>query len=214
MQASSSAIDSAFSPHRPKILAADPYEVTKRTLQVVILAIAMPEQDCVGVLDPLPERREAVRVRLLTVLGEVPEEKRKGRPIRTEPETCQWKIRRRFENTKGSWIHATIFGLLAGCCAITFFFVFQPPFRLRANENQANTGDFRTEIAALPIRSAAQTISDFRAQRSRRSGSDDRELASSFIDDSGPKRRLPRERLIQRKQPRVHIESAEFSSPQ
>jgi hypothetical protein len=208
MHASSPAKDSAFSYPRRRIFASDRYDLTKRTIRVVILDIGMPEQDWGGVLDRLTDRREAGRVRLLTVLGEVPKDERKARAVQTEAETWRWKIRQ-FENTRGSWVHAVIFALLAGCCAITVFFAFQVPFRLRSNESHASIGQLRSEIAALPIRAGGQTMSVFRAHRSHRSAGDDRELASSSFDDSGHKRRPPRERLIQRKQLRFHIESAE-----
>jgi hypothetical protein len=101
--------------------------------------------------------------------------------------------------------------LLVGCCAITVFFAFQVPFRLLANGNHVSPGEFRGEISALPIRLAGQTGSDFRTPRSHRSGSDDKELASSSFADSGSRRGLRRERLVQRKQTRLNIEPAAFS---
>jgi hypothetical protein len=211
MHASSSASDSAFSPLRPELFAADPYDVTKRELRVVILDIAMPEQDRAGVLDPKRERR-AVRLWRLTLLDRISAEDREARPIQAVSEAWPGKIRGRFENAKGGWLPSVIFALVAGCCAITVFFAFQAPFRLRANDRQGSTGEFRHEIAALPIRLAGQTMADSRTHRPHRSGGDDREAVNTSSDDSGHKRRLPREHLAQRKQPRIQVESAEFST--
>jgi hypothetical protein len=210
MHASSSAGDSAFSPLRPKRFAAGPYDGTKRELRVIILDIAMPEQHCAGVLDPKRARR-AVRLWRFTLLDRISGEDREARPIQAFAEPWPGKIRRRFENAKDGWVHSVIFALVAGCCAVTVFFAFQAPFRLRANESHGSTGEFRGEIAALPIRLAGQTMADFRTHRPHRSGGDDREVVSSSLDDSSHKRRLTRDHLAQRQQPRIHIESAEFS---
>jgi hypothetical protein len=210
MHASSSASDSAFSPLRPKLLAADPYNVTTREVRVVILDIAMPEQHCAGVLDPKRERT-AVRLWLLTLLDRISGEDREARPIQAVSEAWPGRIRGRFENARSAWVHGVIFALVAGCCAITVFFAFQAPFRLRANESHGSTGGFRGEIAALPIRLAGQTMADFRTHRPRRNGGDDREVVSSSLDDPSHKKKLARDHLAPRKQPRIHIESAEFS---
>jgi hypothetical protein len=208
MHASSSAIDSAFPPSRRKRSTTATCDATQRTLRVVILDIAMTRQDQESVLNLRREREEAVRVWLFTVLAKISGGEPAAKPIQAESDAWPRKIRRRIENTKGSWVHPVISVLLAGCCAITVFFAFQAPFRLGANANRAGTGEFRGEIAALPTRSAGQTVSDFRAQRSHRSGGD-REVVSSSFDDSGHKRRLAREHIAQRKQPNIRIESAE-----
>ena len=210
MQASSSASDSAFSVLRPERFATGPYDVTKRELRIVILDIATPEQHCAGVLDAKRERR-AVRLWLLTLLDRISGEDLEARPIQAVSATWPGKSRGRFENAKGGWVHAAIFALVAGCCAITVFFAFQAPFRLRANESHVSTGEFRGEIAALPIRLAGQTMADFRTYRPHRNAGDDREVMSSSFDDSNHKRRMTREHLAQRKQLRIHMESAEFS---
>jgi hypothetical protein len=171
----------------------------------------MPGQDQAG-LDPGQQERRAVRSWPLTVLDEISGEERKARPIQAVSEAWPGKIRGRFENAKGGWLPSVIFALVAGCCAITVFFAFQAPFRLRANESHGSTGEFRGEIAALPIRLAGQTMADSRTHRPHRSGGDDREAVNTSSDDSGHKRRLPREHLAQRKQPRIQVESAEFST--
>lgn len=211
MHASRSAIDSAFPAPQPRVLAADPCDVAKRALRVVILDIAQPELDRARIFDPLEEKRETVRVWLLTILCEGQDQERKERPIQRESEIRPSKIRRRFEGTKGIWVRAVILALLAGCCAVTFFFAFQLPFRLRANGNQANTGLFRSEIAAQPVSLGAEMMSGFRGYGSRRSEGDNREVVSGSSNDSGLKRTLPCEHSAQRKRPRVRIQSAEFS---
>jgi hypothetical protein len=211
MHASRSAIDSALPPLRRGLSPTASYEVTRHTLRVAVLNIAMPGQDQQGVFDPGRERREAVKIWLLTVLDEVWRGEREARPIQAVSETWPGKSRGRFENAKCSWVHAAIFALVAGCCAITVFFAFQAPFRLRANESRVSTGEFRGEIAALPVRLAGQTMADFRTHRPHRSTGDDREVMSSSFDDSNHKRRMTREHLAQRKQLRIHMESAEFS---
>jgi hypothetical protein len=209
MHASSSAIDSAFPPARRRMLATAPREVTKRTLRVVIVDIAIPGQDGEGVLDLRQERSEAVRVWLLTVLGGVSGLGREVRTIRAESGGWPRRVCERYGNTRGKWVHAVVLALLASCYAITAFFAFQAPFRLLASENHASTEELRGEIGALPIRAAGQTVSEFRAKKSHRSG-DDREVVSASFDDSGSKG-LPHERSVRRKQNRVRIESAEFS---
>jgi hypothetical protein len=208
MHASSSGIESVFSPSRRKILAADRYHVTKQGFRVVFLQIAMPARDQPDVLDPMREELEAVRWRLLTVLWDVPNEERKERPIQTKSEIWPRKSRWRCEDAKDRWIYAIIFALLAACCAITLFFALQAPFRLRAKD-QGCIGEFRGEIAALPIETGA--ISDFRSHGSHRVGGNNREVVTSSFADSGQKTRRPREQLVQRKPARVRIQSAEFS---
>jgi hypothetical protein len=185
--------------------------VAKRSLRVVILDIAVPELARVRVLDPLEEKRETVRVWLLTILCEGQYQERKERPIQRESEIRPPKIRGRFEGIAGLWVHAVILALLAACCAVTFFFAFQLPFRLWANGNQANTGLFRSEIAAQPVRSGADMMSGFRGYGSRRGEGNNREVVSGSSNDSGLKRTLPCERSAQRKRTRVRFQSAEFS---
>ena len=208
MSASSSAIDSSFS-----LLAAtataEPHEITKRTLRVIVLDFALSDQRALTAPQPLPETRP-VRVFLFTICSEVSEEGRKTRSIRAEVETCPEKICRRFENTKGSWVHTMIFALLTSCCAITFFFVFQASFRLRVvNEDLANPTTFRTEIAALPATLKAQTISRFRAHGSQQNAGSHK--TDDPLDDSPPKRRVPRERPFQQKQSQVSNRPGQFS---
>jgi hypothetical protein len=131
--------------------------------------------------------------------------------IQTEGETSPRKICQQTGDPKCNWINPAICVLLAGCCAITLFFAFQAPFRLRANENQTSTVKFRTEIAALPARLGAQTMSRFRAHAAGRGGGYDKEVVSNCVDDSATKRRPARERLLQHKQVRVSIQSGPFS---
>jgi hypothetical protein len=208
MCASSSAIDSSFS-----FLPAthgEPHEMTKRPLRVIVLDFALPELRALSVPHLLPERTGPVRILLCTICSEVSEEERKTRSIRAEVETCPEKICRRFANTKGSWVHTMIFALLTSCCAITFFFAFQAPFRLRVvNEDLANPTTFRTEIAALPATLKTQTISRFRAHGSQQNAGYHK--TDDPLDDSPRKRRVPREHPFQQKQSQVSIRPGQFS---
>jgi hypothetical protein len=208
MNASSSAIDSSFS-LPPAISTGEPHELSKRTLRVIVLDFALPEQRALSSLLSLQERR-ASRILLFTISNEVSEEERKVRPIQAEAETCPGKICRRFENINGTWIHAIILALLTGCCAITFFFAFQAPFRLWVvNEDFANPTTFRTEIAALPAPVKTQTILGFRAHGSKQNAG--YHQTDSPLDDSSYKRRVPRERPFQQKQSQVSIRPGQFS---
>lgn len=207
MNASSSAIDSAF--FLPATPTCQPREMTKRTLRVIVLDFALPEQRALTAPQPLLETRP-VRVFLFTICSEVSEEERKTRSIRAEVETCPEKICRRFENTKGSWVRTMIFALLTSCCAITFFFAFQAPFRLRVvNEDLAYPTTFRTEITALPAPLKTQTMLGFRAHGSQQNAG--YHQTDSLLDDSPYKRRMPRERPFQQKQSQVSIRPGQFS---
>jgi hypothetical protein len=152
MHASSSAIASPFSPARRRVLTTAPCDVTKRTLRIVIVDIAIPGQDEEDGLDLRRERSEAVRVWLLTVLGGISDVGREVRSIQVVSEAWPKKIRGQVGNTRCRWVNAVVLALLAGCCAVTIFFAFQAPFRLRTNESHGSAGAFRGEIAALPIR--------------------------------------------------------------
>jgi hypothetical protein len=211
MNASSSAIDSALSFARPTVPAVDPYEVRKRTLRVIILDIAMPGQNGPGELHPLSERRKAARVLLLTLSGQTSEAERKARSIQARAETWPRKVCRQAGIPQRSWVHAAICALLACCCAVTVFSVFQAPFRLRANENQTSTVKFRAETAALPASLTTQTVLRFRPHGARQNVGCNNEVAGNCVDDSARKRRPGREGLLQQKQSRVSIQSGPFS---
>jgi hypothetical protein len=199
MSASKSVFNSAVWFREPANDAVE-LKAPRLTPDVVVFYIAIPREDGLGVLRRLQERRGTARVSILAVCnGE-----RKALPIQTEG-----KIYRQTENSKWTWSNTIVWTLLAGCCTVTLFFAFQAPFRLRANENQTSTVEFRAETAALPARLGTQTMSRFRPNASHRSGYD-KELASSSVDDSRHKRRLSRE-LVQHKQPQVCIQSGQFS---
>jgi hypothetical protein len=200
MNASSSAIDSAFS-FLPAASAGEPHEMPKRTFRVIVMDFPLPERHALSSLLSLQERTRVSRIFLFAISNEVSEEEQKIRPIQAEAETCPGKICRRFENTKGTWIHAIILALLTSCCAITFFFALQAPFRLRVvNEDLANPTTFRTEIAALPAPVKTQTILGFRAHGPKQN-------AGYHQTD----RRVPRERPFQQKQSLVSIRPGQFS---
>ena len=183
--------------------------MTKQTFRVIVLDFALPEQRALSAPHPLAERTRLVRVFLFTICSEVEGEQRKIRSIRAEVETCSGKICRRFENTKGSWVHAMIFALLAGCFAVTLFFAFQAPFRLRVNEDLANPTTFRAEIAALPATLKSQTISRFPAHGSQQNAGYHK--TENALDDSPRKRRVLRERQPQQRQSEVSIRPGQFS---
>ena len=209
MNASSSAINSAFS-FLPATPAGEPHKMPKRTLRVIVQDFALPEQRVLSSLLSLEERARASRIFLFTISNEVSEEEQKIRSIRAEAETCPSKICRRFENAEGSWVHAMIFALLTSCCAITFFFAFQAPFRLRVvNEGLTNPTTFRTEIAALPAPLKTQTMLAFRAHGSQQNAG--YHQTDSLLDDSPYKRRMPRERPFQQKQSQSSIRPGQFS---
>lgn len=181
-----------------------PYEALRQTSDVVVLHIAILVQDRLAVLRRLRGKRGAARVLILAVY----DEERKALPIRTEGEKSPGNFRQQ-SNPKCSWINAMVWTLLAGCCALTLFFAFQAPFRLRATENQTSAVEFRAETAALPAGLGTQTMSRFRPNASHQGGYD-KEVASSSVDDSRHKRRLSRE-LVQHKHPQVCSESGQFS---
>jgi hypothetical protein len=209
MNASSSAIDSAFS-FLPATPTGETHEMPKRTRRVIVLDFALPEQRALSSLLSRQERTRASRIFLFTISNEVSDEEQKIRSIRAEAETCPSKIGRRFENTKASWVHTLIFALLTSCCAITLFFAFQAPFRLRVvNEDLAYPTTFRTEITALPAPLKTQTMLGFRAHGSQQNAG--YHQTDSPLDDSLHKRRLPRERLVQKKQSRVGIQAGQIS---
>jgi hypothetical protein len=209
MNASSSAIDSSFS-LPPAISTGETHELSKRAFRLIVLDFALPEQPALSSLLSLQKRARASRIILFTISNEVSEEGQEKGSILAEAETCPGKICRRFENIKGTWIHAIILALLTSCCAITFFFAFQAPFRLRVvNEDLANPTTFRTEIAALPAPLKTQTTSRFRAHGSKQNAG--YHQTDSPLDDSPYKRRAPRERPFQQKQSQVSIRPGQFS---
>jgi hypothetical protein len=206
MSASSSASDSAFWFRDPAIDAVES-EAPMQTASFVVLHIAIPGQDRLTVLRQLRPRRGVARVLLLAVCHE----ERKELPIQIGGNRLPRKIWRPTASPRSSWINAVVWTLLAGCCAITLFFALQAPFRLGVSENQASTVKFRSEVAALPVRLAEQTMSRLRPHYSHRVGGYDKEGASDSSDDSLHKRRLPRERLVQKKQSRVGIQAGQIS---
>jgi hypothetical protein len=200
MNASSSAIDSSFS-LPPAISTGEPHELSKRPFRVIVLDFALPEQRALSSLLSLQKRARSSRIILFTISNEVSEEGQENGSILAEAEICTSDTCRRFENTKGTWIHAIILALLTSCCAITFFFAFQAPFRLRVvNEDLANPTTFRAEIAALAAPVKTQTIPGFRAHGSKQN-------AGYHQTD----RRVPRERPFQQKQSQVSIRLGQFS---
>jgi hypothetical protein len=205
MNASDSAIDSSFS-LSPAISTGGRQETPKRTFRVIVLDFALPEQSAPGALLALQERASASRIFLITISNEVSEEEQGIRPVRTAAENSPSKICRRLENAEGSWIHTMIFALITSCCAITFFFAFQAPFRLPVvNENLADPTTFRTEIAALPAPLKTRTIPSFHAHGSQQNA------GYHQTDDSPCKRRVPRERPLQQKQSQASIRPGQFS---
>jgi hypothetical protein len=209
MNASDSAIDSSFS-LPPAIAAGEPHETPKRTFRVIVVDFALPEQRALSALLSVQERAGDTRIFLITISKEVSEEEQRIRSIRAAAENCPSKICRRFENAEGSWIHTMIFALLTSCCAITFFFAFQAPFRLRVvNEDLANPTTFRTEIAALPAPLKTQTIPGFRAHGFQQNAG--YHQTDGPLDDSPYKRRVPRERPFQQKQSQASLQSGQLS---
>jgi hypothetical protein len=209
MRASSSAIDSSFS-LPPATCTGEPHELSKRTLRVIVLDFALIEQRDLGSLLLLHETTRASRIISFTISNEVSEEKQKIRSIRAEAETSPRNICRRFENIRARWVHAMILAFLTGCCAITFFFAFQAPFRLRVvNKELAGPTTFRTEIAALPAPLKTQAMPGFSGHRSQQNAA--YHQTDSRLDDSPYKRRVPRERQSQQKQPQVCFQAGQFS---
>jgi hypothetical protein len=209
MNASSSAIDSSFS-LPPAISSGEPDELQKRTLRVTVLDFALSEQRELGSLLLPRERARASRIFIFTISNEVSEEEQKIRLIRAEAETFPKKVCQRFENIRASWVHTMIFALLAGCCAITFFFAFQAPFRLRVvNQDLANPATFRTEIAALPAPLKTQAMLGFRVHRSQQNAG--YHQTDSLLDDSPYRRRVARERPFQQKQLQVSSRPGQIS---
>jgi hypothetical protein len=209
MNASSSAIDYLFS-LPPAISTSRRHELSKRTLRLIVLDFALPEQRALSSLLSLQKRARSSRIILFTISNEVSEEGQENGSILAEAEICTSDTCRRFENTKGTWIHAIILALLTSCCAITFFFAFQAPFRLRVvNEDLANPTTFRAEIAALPAPVKTQTISRFRAHGSQQNAGYHK--TDDPLDDSPRKRRVPREHPFQQKQSQVSIRPGQFS---
>jgi hypothetical protein len=173
---------------------------------VAVLPIAIRGQDRLSLLQRLRGRVGVARVLILAVY----DEDTKVPPIQTAGAVIPRKICQQTANPKSDWIHAVVWTLLAGCCALTLFFAFQAPFRLRANENQTSTVGFRAEIAALPASLRTQTMSRSWPNASDRGGGYGKEVPSSSVDDSRHKRRLSRE-LVQHKQPHVCIQAGQFS---
>jgi hypothetical protein len=209
MRASSSAIDSSFS-LPPATSIGEPHELSKRTLRVIVLDFALIEQRDLGSLLLLHETTRASRIISFTISNELSEEKQKIRSIRAEAETSPRNICRRFENISARWVHAMILAFLTGCCAITFFFAFQAPFRLRVvNKELAGPTTFRTETAALPAPLETRTMPGFLTRGSRQNAA--YHQADGLVDDSPHKRRVPRERPFQQKQSQVSIRAGQFS---
>jgi hypothetical protein len=206
MDAFSSATDSALCPRGRKRTPVEPHRAVDQALFVIVLDTTPPGQHRLAVLRHRREQRGAPRVLILAVY----DEERKALPVQTEGEKPPRKICQQ-PNPKCIWINAAVWTLLASCCTVTLFFAFQAPFRLRANENQTSAVEFRAETAAPPARLGTQTISRLRPSASDRGGGYDKEVASSSVDDTRHKRRLSRERLVRRKQPRVCIQSGQFS---
>jgi len=209
MNASSSAIDSSFS-LPPSISTGRRHELSKRTLRLIVLDFTLPEQRALSSLLSLQKRARPSRILLFTISKEFSEEEQENGSILAEAEICTSDACRRFENIKGTWIHAIILALLTSCCAITFFFAFQAPFRLRVvNEDLVNPTTFRTEIAALSAPLKTQSIPGFRTHGAKQNAG--YHQTDSPLDDSPYKRRVPRERPFQQKQSQVSIRPGQFS---
>jgi hypothetical protein len=208
MNAPSPVIDSAAS-FLSAIPTGKPYEMTRRTLRVIVLDFALPEQPAPSESYPLQARARSIQVFLLAVSSAISEEGRKVRPIRAEPEIYPGKICRRFEHIGRSWVYGMIFALLTSCCAIIFFFAFQAPFRLRVNEDLPSPEKFRSETAALPATLKTQAMSRFRAHGSPQNAGYHK--TDNRLDDSPHKSRAPRERPFQQRQSQVSIRPGQFS---
>ena len=207
MSASSSASKSAHWCREPMIHAIEPDNAVRSTLGFVFLYIAVPRRDLSSAHCRFRERRGAARLLILAAHNEL----RKELSIRTQADNAPENVCQGTPNPKRGWINAVVWTLLAGCCAVTLFFAFQAPFRLRANENLANSVKLRSEIAALPAGLETQTMSRFRHSASQQGGGYDKEVVSSSVSDSRHRRMPIREGLVQHKQPRVCVQSGLFS---
>ena len=207
----SPAADSALWFLEPAIDAIERREAVRQAFAVIIMDIEGVGQERTCVLHLLRESRETARVFMWAVGDQVSEAEPKARPIETEPEVRPGKIRQQNANSKRGWANTVAYTLLAGCCAVTIFSVFQVDSWLRANENSANALRLRPETAALPARLATHTISRFRSRASKQVTGGNRELAGNPVNDSPGKTRASRERPFQQKQSRVCIQSAQPS---
>lgn len=190
MSASNSAFDSALWFRQPAITTVGPYQAVKQTFAVVILYITMPAQDRLSALQLRRERTEATRVI----------------PIRDEAERGSRKICKQTANPNGSWVHAAIYTLLAGCCAITFFSVCQAPFRILPNGTDAVKSG--VEIAALPAGLTTQSTSHRVHGRQQNAGE---EAAGNSVGDALHKRKPSHERAFQQKQSRRCIQAGQLA---
>ena len=211
MNASNPAADSALWFLEPATDAIEQREAVRQAFAVIIMDIAVVEQEGAGVLHLLRESRRTAHVFMGAIGDQVSEAEPKSRPIETEPEVQQGKIRQQNANSKRGWTNTVAYALLAGCCALTIFFVFQADSRLRANENSATALQLRPETAALPARLATHTMSRFRSRTSKQATGGNRELAGNTMNDFPGKTRASRERPSQQKQSRVCIQSAQPS---
>jgi hypothetical protein len=202
MSASSPASNCALWFREPAIDAVE-RETPTQTSRVLVLRIAVPGRERLTVLRQFRGRRGAARVLLLAVWDEERKEFQIGR------DHLPRMICRQTGSPKCSWIHAGVWTLLAGCCAVTLFFAFQAPFRLAVNGSKTDSLKLRSETTALPARLGTQTMSHFRPNAIR-GGGYDKEVASSSVDYSRRKRRLSHE-LVLHKQPQVSIRSGQFS---
>jgi hypothetical protein len=134
-------------------------EAAKRTLGVIGLDIARPGQVRLTGLQWLRASNEAAPLLVIKVHGELSAEKPKTRLIQAETDYSAWKICQPTAHPKRGWVHAVICVLLVGCCAITVFSVFQAPLGFRSKGGLTEVEKVRTEIAALPVRLGAQTMS-------------------------------------------------------
>ena len=207
----SPAADSAFWFLESAIDAIERREAVRQVFAVIIMDIEGVGQEGTGVLHLLRESRETARVFMWAVGDQVSEAEPKVRPIETEPAVRPGKIRQQNANSKRGWANTVAYTLLAGCCAVTIFSVFQVDSWLRANENSANALQLRSETAALPARLATHTMSRFRSRASKQVTGGNRELAGNPVNDSLGKTKASRERPFQQKQSRVCIQSAQPS---
>jgi len=208
MNAWISIIDSVLRIREPATPAVEAYGAIKQTVGVTVVGIS--GQDELTVVHRLLGRPEALWVFFVSVRTEVSEKGgRKARRIQSETEIWPRKICQQTTNPKKGWARAAIYTLLVSCFALTLFSVFQAPIRLRANENLANPMILRTEIAALPATLKTHAVSRLRAPGSQQNAGYSK--ADNPIDDSPPKRRVPREHPFQQRQSQESIRSGQFS---
>jgi hypothetical protein len=211
MNASNPAADSALWFLEPATDAIEPREGARKAFAVIIMDIAVVEQEGAGVLQLLQESRKTACVFMGTVGDQASGAVPKSRPLETELEVRPGKVRQQNATSKRGWTDTVAYALLFGCCAVTIFFVFQADSRLRANENSATALQLRSETSALPARLATHTTSRFRSGVSKQASGGNRELAGNMVNDIANKTRASRERPFQQKQSRVCIQSAQPS---